>query len=94
VKNEEQGEQVSHFVIGSATTTAAVTPQKDLVLRSSDVDQAIDQILLGILKELPYYSPIHRAIRKPLIELLKKAGVGDPGGDGPGKKDDPESSHP
>lgn len=90
---EEQKKVFTEFILGQGGVKTNEVKGQEFVLRSGDVDQAVDQILLGILKELPYYNPIHRAIRKPLVELLKKAGVGDPGGDGPAKKDDPEDGH-
>lgn len=89
--NATDNATVEKLVLGDSTPKPTST--NELILRSSDIDNAIDQILLGILKELPYYSPIHRAIRKPLEELLKKAGVGDPGGDGT-KNNPPEDPHP
>jgi hypothetical protein len=46
------------------------------------ISKTADEILLGIIRESPYYSPIHEAIRKPILQLLIDLGVRPPGGDG------------
>lgn len=46
------------------------------------ISKTADDILMGVIKASPYYNPIHEAIKKPILQLLKDLGVRPPGGDG------------